>query len=92
MMAGPEPGSTPQDMLRQLISQASLPADNLEMVAREVGARREQVQALRAQLGLLDEQLAALEQMLVPLLAWSRTWAGVQRGFLGPFGDIDGLS
>ena len=42
--------------------------------ARDVAARREQVQALIAQLTAFDEQLAAFERTLGPMLEWSRGW------------------
>lgn len=51
------------------------PVAQLEAMARDVAARREQVQALVAQLTAFDEQLAAFERTLVPMLEFSRGWA-----------------
>jgi len=50
------------------------PVAQLEAMARDVAARREQVQALIAQLTAFDEQLAAFERTLGPMLEWSRGW------------------
>ena len=50
------------------------PVAQLEAMARDVAARREQVQVLIAQLTTFDEQLAAFERTLGPMLDWSRSW------------------
>jgi ABC-type transporter Mla subunit MlaD len=51
------------------------PVVQLEAMARDVAARREQVHALVAQLNAFDEQLAAFERTLLPMLQWTRSWA-----------------
>jgi hypothetical protein len=51
------------------------PVAQLEAMARDIAARREQVQALVKQLNAFDEQLAAFERTLLPMLEWSRSWA-----------------
>ena len=51
------------------------PVAQLEAMARDIAARREQVQALAKQLNAFDEQLAAFERTLVLMLEWSRSWA-----------------
>jgi hypothetical protein len=51
------------------------PVAQLEAMAKDVAARREQVQALVAQLNAFDEQLAAFERTLLPMLEWTRSWA-----------------
>ena len=61
---------------------ALLSTKQLEAIVNEIRTRREQVQALRAQLQLFDEQLAVLEASLLPLLEWSRTWAGMEQAML----------
>jgi uncharacterized protein (DUF3084 family) len=50
------------------------PVAQLEAIARDIAARREQVQALVKQLNAFDEQLATFERSLVPMLEWSRSW------------------
>ncbi len=62
---------------------AALSATQLETVLGDVRTRREQVAALREQLATFDQQLAALEESLRPLLAWTSTWAELERGLLG---------
>jgi ABC-type transporter Mla subunit MlaD len=51
------------------------PVAQLEAMAKDIAARREQVQALVAQLNAFDEQLAAFERTLLPMLEWTRSWA-----------------
>ncbi len=57
---------------------ATLSARQLQAVVDDIAARREQVQALRAQLEVFEEQLGTLEASLLPLLEWTRAWAGLE--------------
>jgi hypothetical protein len=56
----------------------ALSAAQLTSIAGSVAAQRRSIEALKAQLSSFDEQLAVLEQILGPLAAWSRTWAGLE--------------
>jgi hypothetical protein len=77
--AAGSPQQTNAGELRLPSPPGALSAQQLEMMTTQVAARREQVRALSLALSEFDEQLARLEQMLGPLLEWSRTWADLER-------------
>jgi hypothetical protein len=79
--AGPTASADPLAAMRALLSQAALPAAQLDSAVSEIKARREQVQALRTQLDAFDKQLETLEATLLPLQQWSRAWLDLQRAF-----------
>lgn len=82
----PQATSTdPMAGVRALMDQAALPIRNFEILAAEIGARREQVNALRSQLAAFDEQLRAFEAVLLPIVEWGRSWSRLQQTMFGPF-------
>ena len=56
----------------------ALSAAQLASVAGSVTAQRRSIEALKTQLTAFDEQLVVLEQILEPLVEWSRTWADLE--------------
>jgi hypothetical protein len=57
----------------------ALSAAQLDAIVKAVRAHRQQIETLKAQLAAFDQQLVVLEQMLEPLVAWSTTWAELER-------------
>ena len=60
----------------------ALSAAQLASIAESVADQRRSIQALQTQLSAFDEQLAVLEQMLGPLVQWSKAWADLERRML----------
>ena len=60
--------------LRQLADQMPPVTAEIDVVVREVHAKRLSIQALQAELAALDEQLEILENSLAPVQAWSKQW------------------
>ena len=60
--------------LRRLADQMPPLTSEIEVVVREVHAKRLSIEALQAELSTLDEQLEILERSLRPVQAWSRQW------------------
>ena len=60
----------------------ALSAAQLASIAESVADQRRSIQALQTQLSAFDEQLAVLEQMLGPLVQWSKAWADLERRLL----------
>lgn len=60
--------------LRRLADQMPPLTAEIDVVVREVHAKRLSIEALQAELATLDEQLEVLERSLRPVVAWSRQW------------------
>ncbi len=60
--------------MRQLADQVPPVTAELDVLVREVHAKRLSIQALQAELAVLDNQLEVLERALAPVQAWSRQW------------------
>jgi len=60
--------------LRRLVDQMPPLTAEIDVVVREVHAKRLSIEALQAELSTLDEQLEVLERSLRPVQAWSRQW------------------
>ena len=48
-------------------------------IAQTVSAQRQQIAAMSAQLEAFDKQLAVFERILEPLVAWSSSWARLEK-------------
>ena len=59
-----------------------LSAAQMTSISDSIAAQRSSIAALKAQLSAYDEQLATLEQILSPLVEWSRTWADLEQRLL----------
>ena len=70
---GALPGFTPP---------GAMSAAQLQAVASMLTAQRTGISAMQAQLVAFDEQLDVLQRLLEPLVAWSSTWADLERGLL----------
>ncbi|WP_068399239.1 hypothetical protein [Kribbia dieselivorans] len=66
------------DSMRKVTELAPQVTAELDIVMKEIHAKRLTIQALTAELSVLDDQLAVLEQSLAPLQALSRQWTTVQ--------------
>jgi hypothetical protein len=60
----------------------ALSSAQVSSIAGSITAQRRSIEALKAQLSAFDEQLAVLEQILSPLVEWSRTWAELEERML----------
>ncbi len=65
--------------LRKLVDQMPPLTAEIDVVVREVHAKRLSIEALQAELATLDEQLEVLERSLRPVVAWSRQWNRLRR-------------
>ena len=65
--------------LRRLADQMPPLTAEIDIVVREVHAKRLSIEALQAELATLDEQLEVLERSLRPVQAWSRQWNRLRR-------------
>lgn len=54
----------------------------LEIILKEIHAKRLTIQAITAELAVLDDQLEVLERSLAPLQAWSTQWSKVRHTLL----------
>ena len=68
--------------MRQAVESAPQVGAELEIVLKEIRAKRLTIQAITAELAVLDDQLEVLERSLVPLQAWSAQWSKVQHTLL----------
>lgn len=68
--------------MRQAVESAPQVGAELEIVLKEIRAKRLTIQAITAELAVLDDQLEVLEWSLVPLQAWSAQWSKVQHTLL----------
>lgn len=74
----------PLRSLQSLPLPGALSAAQLDSFARSVAAQRSSAAALQAQLALFDEQLATVQEMVAPLVEWSKAWAGFERAAMRP--------
>jgi hypothetical protein len=70
------------DSLRSVIESAPQVSAELEIIVKEIQAKRLTIQAITAELAVLDDQLRILERSLAPLQAWSTQWSKVQHSLL----------
>ena len=68
--------------LRRVAEQAPQITDELDVLMKELHAKRLTIQAVTAELTVLDEQLEILERALSPVQAWSGQWSQVQHSLL----------
>lgn len=68
--------------MRKVVESAPQVGAELEIVLREIHAKRLTIQAMTAELTVLDDQLEILERSLVPLQAWSTQWSKVRHSLL----------
>ena len=73
------------ESMRQAVESAPQVGAELEIVVREIHAKRLTIQAITAELAVLDDQLEVLERSLAPLQAWSTQWSKVQHTLLHSF-------
>jgi hypothetical protein len=76
------PGRSLPSVAGALPLPGALSAAQMSSIGESIAAQRRSIEALKAQLSSYDEQLAALEQILGPLLEWSRTWADLEQRLL----------
>ncbi|WP_159081530.1 hypothetical protein [Nocardioides sediminis] len=68
--------------MRNAVESAPQVGAELEIVLKEIRAKRLTIQAITAELAVLDDQLEVLESSLAPLQAWSAQWSKVQHTLL----------
>jgi hypothetical protein len=68
--------------MRTAVESAPQVGAELEIVVKEIRAKRLTIQAITAELAVLDDQLEMLERSLAPLQAWSTQWSKVQHTLL----------
>jgi len=76
--------------LRRLTDQMPPLTAEIDIVVREVHAKRLSIEALQAELSTLDEQLEVLERSLRPVQAWSRQWNRLRRALAEALPEEDG--
>jgi hypothetical protein len=76
--------------MRQVVESAPQVGAELDIVLKEIRAKRLTIQAITAELSVLDDQLDVLERSLVPLQAWSTQWSKVQHTLLHSLDLPDG--
>ncbi len=70
------------ESMRKAVESAPQVGAELEIVLKEIHAKRLTIQAITAELSVLDDQLEILERSLAPLQAWSTQWSKVQHTLL----------
>ncbi|MCD6639473.1 MAG: hypothetical protein LT071_06120 [Nocardioides sp.] len=70
------------ESMRSAVESAPQVGDELEIVLKEIRAKRLTIKAINAELAVLDDQLEILERSLAPLAAWSAQWSKVQHTLL----------
>jgi hypothetical protein len=70
------------ESMRTAVESAPQVGAELEIVMKEIQAKRLTIQAITAELAVLDDQLEVLERSLAPLQAWSVQWSKVQHTLL----------
>jgi hypothetical protein len=68
--------------MRTVVESAPQVGVELEIVVKEIHAKRLTIQAITAELAVLDDQLEILERSLAPLQAWSTQWSKVRHTLL----------
>ncbi len=72
--------------LRDLVDQMPTVSAEVDVVVRELHAKRLSIQALQAELAALDGQLELLERSLAPLEAWSSQWSRMRASLTDTLG------
>lgn len=72
------------DSMRRAVESAPQVGAELEIVLKEIHAKRLTIQAIAAELDVLDDQLEMLERSLAPLQAWNTQWREVQHTLMHP--------
>lgn len=70
------------ESMREAVESAPQVGAELEIVLKEIRAKRLTIQAITAELAVLDDQLDILERSLAPLQAWGTQWSKVQHALL----------
>ncbi|CUR61973.1 conserved hypothetical protein [metagenome] len=70
------------ESMRTAIESAPQVDAELEIVLKEIRAKRLTIQAITAELAVLDDQLDMLERSLAPLQAWTAQWSKVRHTLL----------
>lgn len=70
------------ESMRQAVESAPQVGAELDIVLKEIRAKRLTIRAIEAELAVLDDQLEILERSLAPLQAWSTQWSKVQHTLL----------
>ena len=70
------------ESMREAVESAPQVGAELEIVLKEIHAKRLTIQAITAELAVLDDQLEILERSLAPLQAWGSQWSKVQHALL----------
>lgn len=68
--------------MRRAVEEVPQVGTELEIVMREIRAKRLMIQAVTAELAVLDDQLEVLERALAPVQAWSNQWGRLQHSLL----------
>ena len=76
------------ESMRTAVESAPQVDAELEIVVKEIRAKRLTIQAITAELAVLDDQLEMLERSLAPLQAWSAQWSKVRHTLLHSL-DLD---
>lgn len=76
--------------LRDLVDQMPTVSAEVDVVVRELHAKRLSIQALQAELTALDGQLELLERSLAPLEAWSSQWTRMRASLTDTLGGAGG--
>ena len=70
------------ESMRDAVESAPQVGAELEIVVKEIRAKRLTIQAITAELAVLDDQLEILERSLQPLQAWATQWSRLQHTLL----------
>jgi len=65
--------------LQKLAAQTPLPSAQLDLLIKELQAKRALIGALQLQLGAFEQQLEMMEKSLQPLQEWGQQWSDVQK-------------
>ena len=68
--------------MRQVLEEAPQISAELDVMLREIHAKRLTIQSVAAELAVLDAQLEILEQTIAPVQAWSLQWSQMKRTLL----------
>lgn len=67
--------------LQQVVGQIPPLTAELDILIRELHAKRLSIQALQAELAVLDDQFGVLERSLAPVQSWSHQWDRMRHSF-----------
>lgn len=74
-----EPANHMLTSLRTMVEQGPHLTDEIDVLMRELHAKRLSIRAVVAELTALDQQLEILEKSLAPVQAWSTQFSAIQR-------------